>query len=233
MILELLQAVTGVFVVVYDGQHALKFTLGRAQGVVGPGVHFKFPIVQSFRVEETKDTTLDLEPQTIQLTDDLVYEIGAKVVYQIVDLSKAMIEVDDLQEGLKNRLVLAVQKVVARQDRNSITDMNRMIDEVRKDLTSMEDQWGVKIHEIGFSTFSPSPETLEVTQLVRLAEEKHALFIRFRKAGLSEQAAVSLISGAVVAVPASAEKEPDVVDDQVLPHEPPQDSLPLTETEVE
>ncbi len=108
-----------------------------------------------------------------------------------------------------------------------------MIDEVRKDLTSMEDQWGVKIHEIGFSTFSPSPETLEVTQLVRLAEEKHALFIRFREAGLSEQAAVSLISGAVVAVPASADKEPDVVDDQVPPHEPPHDSLPSTETEVE
>ena len=34
--LEILQFVTGVFVVVYDGQHALKFTLGRAGAVVGP-----------------------------------------------------------------------------------------------------------------------------------------------------------------------------------------------------
>src|SRR5581483_2573847 len=125
MFLEFLQAVTGIFVVVYDGQHALKFTLGRAQEVVGPGVHFKLPIVQRFRVVETKDTTIDLEPQIIQLKDDLVYEVGAKAVYQIVDLRKALIEIDDLKVGLKNRLVLAVQRVVRAQDRNSVRDMKR------------------------------------------------------------------------------------------------------------
>jgi regulator of protease activity HflC (stomatin/prohibitin superfamily) len=201
MFLEILQSITGIFVVVYDGQHALKFTLGRAQEVVGPGVHFKLPIVQKFRVEETKDTTLDLEPQTIQLKDDLVYEVGAKVVYQITDLHKAMIEVDDLQKGLKNRLVLAVQKVVNAQDRRSIRDLETMIAAVRRELASVEDQWGFQIHEFGFSTFSPTPETLEVTQLQRLAEEKLHLFQQFRDEGLSEQAAVSLISGAVVAIP--------------------------------
>jgi regulator of protease activity HflC (stomatin/prohibitin superfamily) len=200
--LEILQAITGVFVVVYDGQHAVKFHLGRAIKVVGPGIHFKLPIVQTFRVEETKDTTLDLEPQTIQLSDDLVYEVGAKVVYQIVDLYKAMIEVDDLQKGLKNRLVLAVQKVVHRQDRQSVRDLDAMIASVRQELAPVEQQWGFKIHEFGFSTFSPTPETLEVTQLQRLAEEKMSLFGTFRAQGLSEPAAVSLISGAVVAIPA-------------------------------
>jgi regulator of protease activity HflC (stomatin/prohibitin superfamily) len=68
--LEFLQAITGIFVVVYDGQHALKFQLGRAVGVVGPGVHFKFPIIQRFQVLPTKDTTLDLAPQVIQLSDE-------------------------------------------------------------------------------------------------------------------------------------------------------------------
>ena len=63
MSLNLLGALTGLFVVVYDGQHALRFTLGRAREVVGPGIHFKWPIIQTFRTEETKHTTLDLEPQ--------------------------------------------------------------------------------------------------------------------------------------------------------------------------
>ena len=91
MLLEALEKITGIFVVVYDGQHALKFTLGRAGNIVGPGVHFKWPIVQAYRVRDTKDTTIELEPQTIQLKDDLVYEVGARSVYQIVDLRKAMI----------------------------------------------------------------------------------------------------------------------------------------------
>lgn len=204
MILDFLQSLTGVFVVVYDGQHALKFQLGRAKSVVGPGIHFKFPIIQMFRVRETKHTTIDLEPQVIQLTDDLVYEVGAKVVYQIVDLRKALIEVDDLVEGLRNRLVITVQKVVKSRTRESISDIHGMIAEVLAELRQVEDQWGFVIHEFGFSTFSPSPETLEITQLQMLAQEKLRLYHEMSASGLSEQAAVSLVSGAVVTLPPSS-----------------------------
>jgi regulator of protease activity HflC (stomatin/prohibitin superfamily) len=201
--LEFLQALTGIFVVVYDGQHALKFQLGRAVGVVGPGVHFKFPIIERFQVQPTKDTTLDLAPQVIQLSDDLVYEVGAKVVYQIVDLRKAVIEVDDLVAGLKNRLVIIVQSVVKAQDRSTIRELARMVDQVKQALQPVEEQWGIKIHEFGFSTLSPTPETLEITQLRKLANEKLALYREFHiDQKLSSEAAVSLISGAVMAIPA-------------------------------
>jgi regulator of protease activity HflC (stomatin/prohibitin superfamily) len=209
-VLEFLQAITGIFVVVYDGQHALKFHLGRAVGVVGPGVHFKFPIIQRFQVEPTKDTTLDLEPQVIQLSDELVYEVGAKVVYQIVDLRKAVIEVDKLVDGLKNRLVITVQNVVKAQDRSTIRDMARMVDEVKQAIRPVEQQWGVKIHEFGFSTFSPTPETLEITQLHKLAHEKLALYRQLHdEQKLSSEAAVSLISGAVMALPAHRARVPE------------------------
>jgi regulator of protease activity HflC (stomatin/prohibitin superfamily) len=200
MFLKLLEMITGVFVVVYDGQHALKFTLGRAGAVVGPGVHWKWPIIQNYKVEETKDTTLELEPQTIQLRDDLVYTVGARVVYQIVDLRKAIIEVDNLVTGLRNRMVLAVQRVVMSQDRESIRDLPAMVAQVKLELHLVEEQWGIKIHEFGFSTFSPTPETLEITQLRKLAEEKLGLFGQLRQAGLGAEAAVALISGSVVAL---------------------------------
>jgi regulator of protease activity HflC (stomatin/prohibitin superfamily) len=221
--LEILQAVTGIFVVVYDGQHALKYTLGRAREVVGPGVNFKWPIFQRFRVVDTKDTTIDLEPQIIQLCDDLVYEVGAKAVYQIVDIRKALIEIDNLVTGLKNRLVLIVQRVVRAQTRQTVRDMTSMIGAVTEELQAVEEQWGVKFHEFGFSTFSPSPETLEITQLRKLAEEKLELFKRLHgEVGLSEEAAVALISGAVITVrgqePMTLAKEPKQA---VLPATPP------------
>jgi regulator of protease activity HflC (stomatin/prohibitin superfamily) len=198
--LDFLGAITGIFVVVYDGQHALKFTLGRAREVVGPGVHFKWPIVQRFRVEETKHTTLDLEPQVIQLADDLVYEVDCKVMYQIVDLRKSMIEIDDLVMGLKNRVVLAVQGVVRRRDRRTIRDGASLVAEIKADLAPIEEQWGVRILQLGFSNISPSPTTLEITQLELLAKEKLALYARLRDAGLGDASSVALLSGAVVSL---------------------------------
>ncbi len=199
MFLEFLETVTGVFVVVYDGQHALKFTLGRAQNVVGPGVHFKLPIIQRFAVEETKHTTLDLEPQVIQLSDDLVYEVDAKVMYQIVNLRKAIVEIDDLVTGLQNRVVMAVQRVVQAQNRESIRDTDAMITTIRGELRPVEEQWGVRILQFGFSNLSPSPSTLEITQLDLLARERLALYDELRRKSLSQEAAVALVTGAVVA----------------------------------
>lgn len=198
--LDVLGAITGLFVLVYDGQHALKFTLGRAREVVGPGVHWKWPILQRFKVEETKHTTLDLEPQTIQLADDLVYEIDCKVMYQIVDLRKAMIEIDDLVMGLKNRVVLAIQGVVRRRDRRTIREGASIVAEIKADLMQLEEQWGVRILQLGFSNISPSPTTLEITQLELLAREKLALYGRLREAGLGDSSSVALLSGAVVSL---------------------------------
>jgi len=200
MSLDIFGAVTGLFVIVYDGQHALRFTLGRARSVVGPGIHFKIPLLQTFKVEETKHTTLDLEPQAIQLNDSLVYEVDCKVVYQIVNLRKAVIEVDDLVTGLQNRVVIAVQQIVSRKDRTTVTDVDAMCDEIRTELRSVEDQWGVRILQFGFSNIAPSPTTLEITQLELLAREKQTLFDKLSAAGMSEEAAVALVSGAVVAV---------------------------------
>lgn len=229
MLLDVLQYFTGVFVVVYEGQHAVKFTLGRVSRVVGPGVHFKWPIIQKFKKEETKDTTLDLETQIIHLSDDLVFEVSAKVVYQIVNLEKAMVEVDDLQLGLRNRLTLSIQRVIQAQRRDTIGDVPALVEQIHNDLKEVEQKWGFEIRTLGFSQFSPTPATLEITQLRLLAEEKLLLFQRFcQQERMSEEAAVSLVSGAVVAL----QRQDETGEDDVIPPAPPPTAKNLVQDET-
>lgn len=200
--LEFLQLITGIFVVVYDGQHALRFTLGRAGLVVGPGIHFKWPIVQRYEVRDTRHTTLDLDPQVIQTRDELVYEIDTKLIYQIVDLRRAVVEVDDLVSGLKNRVAIAVQQVVKTKTRDDLHDVAALVAEVTAALADVAEAWGVRIVEFGFSNLSPSPATLEVTQLRLLSDERLRLYRRFvDEDGLGAAAAVALVAGAVVSLP--------------------------------
>src|SRR5262249_43414866 len=91
--------------------------------------------------------------------------------------------------------------LVKDKDGERVRDLPRMVADVKAELAPVEEQWGIKVHEFGFSTFSPTPETLEITQLRKLAEEKLALYRQFREGGLGETAAVALISGSVVALP--------------------------------
>ncbi|MEL6714192.1 MAG: hypothetical protein AAFP86_10485, partial [Planctomycetota bacterium] len=106
----------------------------------------------------------------------------------------------DLEKGLQNRVVIAVQSVVARQTRQTVTDVDAMCDAIRRELEPVEDQWGVRILKFGFSNISPSPTTLEITQLELLTGEKRRLYGDLRGNGMSEEAAVALVSGAVVSV---------------------------------
>ena len=201
--LEFLQLVTGIFVVVYDGQHALRFTLGRAGPVVGPGIHFKWPIIQRYEVRDTRHTTLDLDPQVIQTRDELVYEVDTKLIYQIVDLRRAVVEVDDLVSGLKNRVAIAVQQVVKTKVRDELHDVAALVREVTESLAEAAGAWGVRVVEFGFSNLSPSAATLEVTQLRQLSDERLRLYRRFvEEDGLAPTAAVALVAGAVVSLPA-------------------------------
>ena len=88
--------------------------------------------------------------------------------------------------------------------------MAQMVEKVKQALRPVEEQWGVKVHEFGFSTFSPTPETLEITQLEKLANEKLKLYRQFHEEqGLSTEAAVSLISGAVMALSSHGVQVPE------------------------
>jgi regulator of protease activity HflC (stomatin/prohibitin superfamily) len=156
--------------------------------------------VQTYRVQDTRHTTLDLEPQVIQLADGLVYEVDCKLLYQIVDVRKAVIEIDNLQEGLRNRVVMAVQQVVRAQDRSSIRDTASLVAQIQEELRPVLEAWGVVVHRFGFSNLSPSAATLEITQLELLARERLRLYHACRAEGLSEEASVGLISGALVAL---------------------------------
>src|SRR5207237_6913932 len=106
----------------------------------------------------------------------------------------------------------------------SIRGLPAMVEAVKRELAAVEEQWGVKIHEFGFSTFSPTPETLEITQLRKLAEEKLALYRQLREAGLGVEAAVALISGSVVALrPTEAEPVLPIIRAQAI--QPPPEEL--------
>ena len=136
----------------------------------------------------------------IQLSDDLIYEVDAKLVYQITDVFKAIVQIDDLVTGLQNRVVIAIQQVLRNKDRRRISDTEALVTEIVEALRPVEDEWGVSVVQFGFSNLSPSAATLEITQLDLLAREKLMLLRQLVSEGLREESAVALLSGAVVSL---------------------------------
>ena len=106
--------VRAVGVTVHTGQHALRFSFGRAGKVLEPGFHLLVPFLQVVRKIPTRSRTLNLPSQRVTNFEGLVYQVDANLVYRVVDVRKALIQIDDLVKGMLEMLGLGVQEVVRR-----------------------------------------------------------------------------------------------------------------------
>lgn len=170
-VLGILQAMV---VQVKTGHTGLRFRLGRAKKVLNHGTHFQIPFLHTSKVVPTRSRTLDLPGQRVVTFEGLVVHAEANLVWRIVDIKKALIEVDDVEEALYRMLRLWVQEVLRRTTREELADADMLGDRLTEHLSSRVTPWGVTVERAGFPSIAPSPQTLRITQLENRTRERHA-----------------------------------------------------------
>merc|ERR550532_1078639 len=122
---------------VQEYERAIIFRLGRIKsgGVVGPGLFFIIPCMDSIVVTDLRTVSFDVPPQEILTKDSVTVSIDAVVYYKIVTPMSAICNVNDYAKSTK---ILA--EILS--DRESIAkDMLTSLDE-------STDPWGIKVERI-------------------------------------------------------------------------------------
>lgn len=178
---------------VQSGNTGLKFSFGRAVRVVEPGFHLLVPFLQVIRTLPTRSRTLDLPSQRVTTLDGLVYDVDANLVYRVVDVRKALIEIDELERGMLQVLGLAVQEVLRARGRAELYASAALDGELSGLMAARLAMWGVEVERAGFPTIHPSRETVRVTQLAALGAERRGALSRLRASGTSETSGLALL----------------------------------------
>ncbi len=150
---------------VVSGTTGLKFSCGRATRELEPGFHLLFPFLQIVRTLPTRSRTLDLSTQQVTTLDGLVYMVDANLVYRVVDVRRALIEIDELERGMLQMLGLGVQEVLRSRDRAQMRVSGELDHLLEENLRRRLGAWGVDVERTGFTTITPSAKTVQVTQL--------------------------------------------------------------------
>lgn len=154
---------------VQSGEVGLKFSFGRAVRVCEPGFYPLIPILQTIRVVPSRARTLDLPVQRLTTHAGLVVEVDANVVYRVLDPRKALIEIDSLERGMEQMLVLSVYEVIAALEGHELRAGAELDEQLARVMTRRLEPWGVQVERAGFSTLHPSRQTVRITQLGRRA----------------------------------------------------------------
>jgi regulator of protease activity HflC (stomatin/prohibitin superfamily) len=193
LLVSLSAIVRAMFRTIDSGHEGLRFTFGRASNRLGPGLHFFVPFVQTMRMLPSRARTLDLPAQRVNTQEGLVYQADANMVYRVVDIRKALIQVDQLEKAMLQMLGLSVQEVLRVARRDQIRNTDHLNQELHESLQKRLSQWGVQVEHAGFPSIAPSAQSIRITQLDEVTRERQGALAQLTTITGSASLATALV----------------------------------------
>jgi regulator of protease activity HflC (stomatin/prohibitin superfamily) len=147
--------------VVKEYQRAVIFRLGRLIGAKGPGLFFRIPMVDMFRVVDLRVVTFDVPKQRIITKDNVTVDVDAVVYYRVFDPVKAVVSVENyiLATNLLSQTTL--RDVLGQVELDELLSKR---EELSKRLTELLDKatdpWGIKVTTVSIKDVS-LPEAMQ------------------------------------------------------------------------
>ncbi|MBT3456368.1 SPFH/Band 7/PHB domain protein [bacterium] len=176
---------------------------GRFFRVLGPGLHFVVPFIDSPRKVlwtfvrcvdgkryhrfvkvvdkiDLRESVYDFPKQNVITKDNVTIEINALLYYQITDPKAAVYEVNNLPEAIEKLTQTTLRNVIGSLDLDeSLVSRDQINEKLRLILDEATDKWGVKINRVELQEVNPPID-------IRQAMEKQMRAERDRRAIILE-----------------------------------------------
>ncbi|RLI32524.1 slipin family protein [Candidatus Bathyarchaeota archaeon] len=141
--------------IVKEYERAVIFRLGRLLGAKGPGLFFRIPIVDVFRVVDLRVITFDVPKQRIITKDNVTVDVDAVVYYRVFDPIKAVIAVENYIYATNLLSQTTLRDVIGQVE---LDDLLTKREELGKRLTEIidaaTDPWGIKVVQVAIKDVS-------------------------------------------------------------------------------
>lgn len=125
------------------------FTLGRFQGVKGPGLIFVIPVVQQMERVDLRTRVFDVPPQDVISRDNVSVRVNAVVYYRVIDPEKSIIQVEHFDQATSELAQTTLRSVVGQHELDQmLAERERLNDDVQKILDAQTDAWGIKVSNV-------------------------------------------------------------------------------------
>lgn len=135
--------------VLKEYERAVIFTLGRFDGVKGPGLIFVIPGIQSMNRISLRTIVLDVPPQDIITRDNVTVKVNAVVYYRVMDAGKAVLQVENYYYATSQLAQTTLRSVLGKSDLDDLLGNREKINaELQEILDQDTEPWGVKVTKV-------------------------------------------------------------------------------------
>lgn len=147
--------------IVQPFQRGVKERLGKYRETLDPGLRVIVPFVDKVRLVDMREQVVDVPPQEVITSDNVVVSVDAVVYYEPTDPQRLVYNVANF--------MLAVTKLAQTNLRNVIGDMqldealtsrDKINLDLRQILDDATDKWGVRVVRVEIQRIDPPPDVM-------------------------------------------------------------------------
>jgi regulator of protease activity HflC (stomatin/prohibitin superfamily) len=150
---------------------ALRFTLGKLSGRVEPGLCVVVPGIQRLMRVDTRIRNRDLPYQQVITQDNVTASIDAVIYYKVVDVEKAVLNVENFEAAVWDRARVVLRDVAGETRLDELlTHREQVAAKVRAAVEQFVSQWGLHIELIALKDIQLPAQMQEVIARKAIAE---------------------------------------------------------------
>jgi regulator of protease activity HflC (stomatin/prohibitin superfamily) len=128
-------------------KHALT-VFGEYRKLLHPGVNFVPPFISDTYPFDLHTQTVDIPAQETMTDDDLRLTSSGTISFRVIDVKKSFLQVEDHKRAISNLSQTTLRVVLQEMGSDAIHNHSGVGDRVRRDLSEVADEWGIRIESV-------------------------------------------------------------------------------------
>ena len=194
-------------------QRGLVERLGKYHATVEPGLRMIYPIVDRMVRVDMRETVVDVPPQEVITSDNVVVTVDAVVYYEATDPRRLIYNVANFIAAVVKLAQTNLRNVIGDMELDAALTSSEMINARLRDiLDDATDKWGTRVVRVEIQRIEPPKDVVESMHHQMRAERTRRAVVT--EAEGNKQAAITNAEGekAAVVLQAEAQKQSAILE---------------------
>ncbi len=161
-------------------ERGVKFMLGKYTKTVQPGWRLVLPIIQGMKKVDIRVKAVDVPFQEAITRDNVSAKINAVIYYKVIDVAKAVLEVENFWNATSQLAQTTMRNVVGELELDELlANREAAAKRIREIVDGATDPWGIKVESVELKDVI-LPENMQrvIAQQAEAEREKRAVIIK-------------------------------------------------------
>ena len=161
----------GAVKIVRPYQRGLVERLGRYKITREPGFNLILPFIETMRLVDMREQVVDVPPQEVITSDNVVVSVDAVVYYEATDPQRLVYNVADFFTAITKLAQTNLRNLIGDIELDkALTSRDTINAQLRAVLDDATDKWGVKVVRVEIQRIDPPPEVVSAMHAQMRAE---------------------------------------------------------------